>query len=124
MNTVNSGMSVRKLDSSLKKAMDILGETYPYEVPLLTVRILCIVYDNHRLGMPTYLSDLTKEMGTNPSSASRHVSKLCVWANLKQRGAGYLDKGKTYNDAGYQINTIHMTEKGLAIMQRILEPID
>lgn len=124
MDTGLSSLNSRKMNDTLKRAQSILGEAYPNDVPISALRILCIVYQNHMRGKNTFLLELEQEIGLTGASISRSVAKMSVWANLRQRGAGYLDKDRDYNDAGRPRTTIRMTEKGIGVMQRILEPME
>lgn len=118
-----SSFTAGKLSKALRVAQELLSEAYPNDVPLSAFYILCIIYQKHMQGGTATIQEVSKTLPLSEASISRAISKMSVWANLKQRGAGYLDKGKDYNDAGRQITTICMTEKGLAIIERILEPM-
>lgn len=117
-------LNARKVNEVLKRAQSILAEMYPNDVPLSSFRILSIVYQNHLGGKSTFIVELERELGLSGGAISRGVARLSVWANLKQRGAGFLDKDREYNDAGRPVYAIHMTEKGISVMQRILEPME
>lgn len=118
-----TSVTAGKLCKALKIAQELLSEAYPNDVPISAFFILSTIYQKHMRGEVTTILEISKEMSISEAAISRSISRMSVWANLKQRGTGYLDKGKDYNDAGRQITTIRMTEKGIAIMQRILEPM-